>query len=523
MAKSIDQLQEEFGVASEKARVAYDLLNGTGGRGGLEQTYQIALRDKEKNEKDPGSVRNFNLKEFNTVKAQYDKAVRDYKVAQEAKNAANLVLKRAKKEKTKEKSTDANKKVAESAYSKASQALREAESKLTGYKGEENYVAAYKAAKIAADALTKAGGTVALPAPRITIPEDVQKAEETTAVTQEEQVAQYSQIVNTLADPVNKKLLIDTQNNLKKNFGYTGPTDGTWSLAFQSSLQRAYETRVGLPKVLQGKDFASFIVSPGIDTGIKTGATGTGGPSVTEYPTISSPTDAASAINRVFNAELGRDATNAELSALTPKLLDAQRKSPSRQTVRTVGGKKVVETVTGLDTNQFLVDQIKRTPALKTEIDMRLKSAQSLTRQALENTARANGLDLNKNFGSVVDTWVNRIDNGENIDVFNNLIRSTAKIGLPDKVAGLLDNGIDLETVYSPYKRLMASTLEIAPDSISIDDSTLRTAIGPEKEMSLYDFQRSLRKDPRWQYTDQARESVSEAALGVLRDFGFMG
>jgi hypothetical protein len=510
MAKSIDQLQEEFGAASEKARKAYDRLNGTGGRGGLERDYNLAVSKKDK-------------EGISKLKPLYDKAVQDYKVAQEAKNAANLALKRAKKETTAEKSTEANKKVAESVYDKASQALTEAESKLTGYKGEENYVAAYKAAKLAADALTKAGGTAALPTPRITIPEDVKKTEETVALTAQEQVVQYSKIVDTLADPNNKKLLIDAQNNLKKNFGYTGPTDGTWSLAFQSSLQKAYETRAGLPKVLQGADFASFIVNPGIDTGIKTGVTGTGGPSVTEYPTISSPTDAVSAINKVFNAELGRDATQLELKTLTPKLLDAQRKSPSRQTVKTVGGKKVVETLTGLDTTQFLTDEIKKTPVLKAEIDMRLKSAQSLTRQALENTARANGLDLNKNFGSVVDTWVKRIDNGENIDVFNNLIRSTAKIGLPDKVAGLLDNGVDLETVYSPYKRLMASTLEVAPDSISIDDSTLRMAIGPDKEMSLYDFQRSLRKDPRWQYTDQARQSVSEAALGVLRDFGFTG
>lgn len=511
MAKSIDELQEEFGAASEKARKAYDRLNGTGGRGGLERDYNLAVSKKDK-------------EGISKLKPLYDKAVQDYKTAQEAKNAANLALKRAKKETTAEKATDANKKVSQSVYDKAAQALKEAESKLTGYKGEENYVAAYKAAKLAADALTKAGGTAALPSPRITIPEEVKKTEETAAVTPEQQVAQYSQIVNTLADPANKKLLIDTQNNLKKNFGYTGPTDGTWSLAFQSSLQKAYEIRAGLPKVLQGTDFASFIVSPTINTGIKTGATGAGGgPSVTEYPTISSQTDAISAINKVFNAELGRDATQPELTALTPKLLDAQRKSPSRQTVKTVGGKKVVETLTGLDTTQFLTDEIKKTPVLKAEIDQRLKSAQSITRQALENTARANGLDLNKNFGSVVDTWVKRIDNGENIDVFNNLIRSTAKIGLPDKVSGLLDSGVDLETVYSPYKRLMASTLEIDPASISIDDATLRMAIGPDKEMSLYDFKRSLRKDPRWQYTDQARESVSEAALGVLRDFGFMG
>jgi hypothetical protein len=51
----------------------------------------------------------------------------------------------------------------------------------------------------------------------------------------------------------------------------------------------------------------------------------------------------------------------------------------------------------------------------------------------------------------------------------------------------------------------------------------LRTAIGPEKEMSIYDFQRSLRKDSRWQYTNNARQETSSTVLGVLRDFGFQG
>jgi hypothetical protein len=69
----------------------------------------------------------------------------------------------------------------------------------------------------------------------------------------------------------------------------------------------------------------------------------------------------------------------------------------------------------------------------------------------------------------------------------------------------------------------MASVLEVAPDSIGLDDKTLRGAIGPEKEMSLYDFQRMLRKDPRWQYTDNARQEGSNAVLGVLRDFGLQG
>jgi hypothetical protein len=67
----------------------------------------------------------------------------------------------------------------------------------------------------------------------------------------------------------------------------------------------------------------------------------------------------------------------------------------------------------------------------------------------------------------------------------------------------------------------MASILEINPESININDATLRSAIGPDKEMPLYEFERALRKDSRWQYTDNARQKVSEVASRIRRDFGF--
>ena len=255
----------------------------------------------------------------------------------------------------------------------------------------------------------------------------------------------------------------------------------------------------------------------------KSASGGLEGPTTTQYPTISGPTDAASTINAVFNAELGRDATPSEIKIYTPKLMDAQRKQPSTQTIRTVKGKKIVETLTGLDPKEFLTGEINKNPNLKKEMDQRLQGAQSITRQDLEKTARANGLDLDANFGTVVNDWVKRVDNGEDVDIFKNLIRSTAKIGMPDKVAQMIDNGLDLETVYSPYKKLMASTLEIDPSNISLDDPTLRMAIGPDKEMPIYEYQRSLRKDPRWQFTDKARETVAETASRVLKDFGFQG
>ena len=141
----------------------------------------------------------------------------------------------------------------------------------------------------------------------------------------------------------------------------------------------------------------------------------------------------------------------------------------------------------------------------------------------LRGTAAANGIDLDAQFGGQLDSWIERVMQGESVDTFKNLIRQTAKIGLPQNVGKLLDEGVDLETVYTPYRNIMAKVLEINPTSIRLDDPVLRSAITSTGETSLYDYQRQLRKDPRWQNTDNAREEVSNAALNVLRDFGFQG
>jgi hypothetical protein len=69
----------------------------------------------------------------------------------------------------------------------------------------------------------------------------------------------------------------------------------------------------------------------------------------------------------------------------------------------------------------------------------------------------------------------------------------------------------------------MSAILELNPDSISLNDPTLRSAIGSNGETSIYDFQRALRKDARWQYTNNAREDVFQSVGKVLQDFGFQG
>jgi hypothetical protein len=102
-------------------------------------------------------------------------------------------------------------------------------------------------------------------------------------------------------------------------------------------------------------------------------------------------------------------------------------------------------------------------------------------------------------------------------------VRKLAAIGQPDYVKDLLGQGYDLENIYAPYKERMATVLELDPNTISLGDPTLRMGIGKEGDMNLYDFERALRQDARWQYTSNAREDVSNSALQVLRDFGFQG
>lgn len=154
------------------------------------------------------------------------------------------------------------------------------------------------------------------------------------------------------------------------------------------------------------------------------------------------------------------------------------------------------------------------------------KGAQGATADALaklRSVAMANGFNFDKDFALQADGWLQQIARGKPIEDFARLIRSQAKLGLPEKVGALMDQGLDLANVYAPYRNAMASLLELPPDSIKLDDPLLRSAYGQDKEMSVYDFKRAIRKDPRWQYTDNAREEISNIALSVLRDFGFQG
>lgn len=153
--------------------------------------------------------------------------------------------------------------------------------------------------------------------------------------------------------------------------------------------------------------------------------------------------------------------------------------------------------------------------------------------QTLQGIAKANGFTLKDilpnvsalTAGGDLETAVLRglADGSLDINRISQDARALAAQGQPQYVRGLLGQGYDLQDIYAPYRNTMANTLELQADQIDLNDPTLRMAITDKGDMNLFDFKKALRQDSRWQYTGDAREKVSSAALGVLKDFGFQG
>ena len=289
------------------------------------------------------------------------------------------------------------------------------------------------------------------------------------------------------------------------------PTNGKYSKELKDTYVRAltdnYTRSLDFNQKISLPEFLVIAKNEGTYKG-----TGTGGPEIDDYVTISSPSIAKNAINQVFQVELQRDATKEELDKLIPGLISAQKKNPNR--VKVVKG--VRQTTQGLDAIQWITDKLQKLP----EYAQRKEDKTIPDLEKLQTTARNNGLTLLPN---QLESYKLRLQNGEKLETIQSNIRANIANTMPDSVKKLMDAGNDLSDVYQPYRQSMAAILEIPFDKIDLSDPTLTNAITDKGNMTIFDFKRSLRKDARWQYTDNAREEVSNVALGVLRDFGFQG
>lgn len=92
--------------------------------------------------------------------------------------------------------------------------------------------------------------------------------------------------------------------------------------------------------------------------------------------------------------------------------------------------------------------------------------------------------------------------------------------------ADSIEGGQTVADIAEPYIARMASLLEINPADVQITDKKIQAALkqkdnkGRPAAMDLADFADLVRSDKRWQYTDNAREEVSNKVLRLAQLFG---
>ena len=97
--------------------------------------------------------------------------------------------------------------------------------------------------------------------------------------------------------------------------------------------------------------------------------------------------------------------------------------------------------------------------------------------------------------------------------------------------AAQIDAGQTVQALAAPYINSLANILEVPYTSIDISSSTgdgkmVADALtnvdanGKPQAIPLYDFEKKIQADPRWQYTNNARDKVMGGVESLLRTFG---
>lgn len=146
----------------------------------------------------------------------------------------------------------------------------------------------------------------------------------------------------------------------------------------------------------------------------------------------------------------------------------------------------------------------------------------------LGDWAAQNGLDIPK---ETINRMVTQGAFGkQSIQDMQSELRKTYLAGSYPAWADKINQGVDPSVLAAPYMGSASKLLELGDsNSISISDPLIKQAMqatgadGKPVQMPLYQFEAMVRKDPRWQKTDNAYATYASVARNILSTFGFGG
>ena len=122
-------------------------------------------------------------------------------------------------------------------------------------------------------------------------------------------------------------------------------------------------------------------------------------------------------------------------------------------------------------------------------------------------------------------TWATNLATGQATpDGYKALIRTQAKLATPF-LASMIDEGLSPQDILAGPKRIIADSLGLNEASVSFDDPSFLSlvTVGEGKDQRLAttaELRSNIRKDPRWEQSDEARQLSSSLARSIAQIFG---
>lgn len=142
-----------------------------------------------------------------------------------------------------------------------------------------------------------------------------------------------------------------------------------------------------------------------------------------------------------------------------------------------------------------------------------------ITYTTLKNAYANNGIPMN--LGELGRLSVESSLNPKVLESNINLINLQAKTYYP-ALADKIDKGFTVKQLLSPYLNSRANILEEDADSIDLKELQ-DVAKDPKGLTGLYDYEVSLRKNPKWKFTKNAQDQLGALGRDLTKMFGLAG
>ena len=238
--------------------------------------------------------------------------------------------------------------------------------------------------------------------------------------------------------------------------------------------------------------------------------------------------DASQMMDAFVVGMLGRGASSAEKKDFYNRVIAEQKKAVVKRTTNKDKTKESGSLLNNDDYARIMAEVI--TPAVRGTSLESLASGNGLIAQNIsELKSYATNYGVRLSTQDALDRIMSGMKPGGtlttgNLNAQKQSIQSMAKTMYPN-LAQSIDSGLDIKSISNQYAYYMGQILEIPDNSLDPFDPHIQKALhndGKQGVMSVTDFQRALKNDPRWATTKNAREEASGYANEILKSFGLL-